>query len=207
MNPDPSTVLFAGRHLHLVERGGWECATRASATGVVAIVAVTDADELVLIRQRRPVVGGDVLELPAGLVGDDGDAEESKRTAAERELLEETGFAATDFALGPTALSSAGLTDEAVTFFVARGLTRAAAGGGVDGENIAVELVPLGRVGARLAEAAADGTQLDVKLLAGLALLGASVVSAGLSPASAQRPAAELEDRVTAGRVRTSSEP
>ena len=126
MDNDTPHTLHAGRYLHLAERNGWEYATRPNATGVVAIVAVTDGGELVLVRQHRPVVGRDVLELPAGLVGDDGDSEESRLTAAKRELEEETGFAASTWRRMLTAYPSAGLTDEAVTFFHATGLTRSA---------------------------------------------------------------------------------
>ena len=167
---DPET-LHAGRHLHLAKRDGWEYATRPNATGVVAVVAVTDAGELVLVRQRRPVVGREVLELPAGLAGDDGDAGESLLTAAKRELEEETGHAAASWRRLLTGYPSAGLTDEAVTFFHATGLTRTGAGGGVGGEDIAVELVPLAGLGKALTEAAEAGVGVDLKVPAGVALL------------------------------------
>ena len=172
MDNDTPHTLHAGRYLHLAERNGWEYATRPNATGVVAIVAVTDGGELVLVRQHRPVVGRDVLELPAGLVGDDGDSEESRLTAAKRELEEETGFAASTWRRMLTAYPSAGLTDEAVTFFHATGLTRSGAGGGVENEDIAVELVPLGGLTARLAEAAEAGVGVDLKIPAGVGMLG-----------------------------------
>ena len=56
----------------------------------VSVVAVTPSQELVLVRQYRPVIDGETLELPSGHV----DAGESPEEAARRELLEETGFAA-----------------------------------------------------------------------------------------------------------------
>ncbi|MGH3821805.1 MAG: NUDIX hydrolase [Pseudonocardiaceae bacterium] len=56
----------------------------------VAIVALTEDDRVVLVRQFRPGPAKVLLELPGGNV----DRGESVEAAAERELLEETGFAA-----------------------------------------------------------------------------------------------------------------
>src|SRR5687768_8463814 len=65
-------VLGNGRFLELVrDEHGWEYARRVNATGVVVIAASTDKNEVILIEQYRPPVGARVVELPAGLVGDD----------------------------------------------------------------------------------------------------------------------------------------
>ncbi len=56
----------------------------------VAVLALTTAGEVVLTRQFRPGPDRVLLDLPGGIV-DDG---ESILAAAERELLEETGYAA-----------------------------------------------------------------------------------------------------------------
>ena len=87
-------TLHEGRFLRLVRRGRWEFCQRTTGTGVVGLIATTDHDEIVLIEQSRPAVGGVCIELPAGLVGDDGEADEPLESAAKRELLEETGFEA-----------------------------------------------------------------------------------------------------------------
>ncbi|MEC9073376.1 MAG: NUDIX hydrolase, partial [Myxococcota bacterium] len=55
----------------------------------VNVVALTDADEVVLIRQFRHGTAEVTVEIPGGLV----DPGEEPERAAERELLEETGFA------------------------------------------------------------------------------------------------------------------
>ncbi len=55
----------------------------------VHVVALTDADEVVLVRQYRHAAGAMVMELPGGMV-DPADA--SPEVAGRRELLEETGF-------------------------------------------------------------------------------------------------------------------
>lgn len=52
-----------------------------------AILAVTDDGRIPLVRQFRPVVEADVLELPSGSIEPGEDAESASR----RELLEETG--------------------------------------------------------------------------------------------------------------------
>ena len=88
-------VLGQGRFLRLVEEGGWEFTERMGSNGVVVIVPLTDAGEIVLVEQYRPPLKCRVLELPAGLVGDKLEFEgEAFEAAALRELEEETGFLA-----------------------------------------------------------------------------------------------------------------
>ena len=87
-------VRYRGRYLNLVERAGWEYRTRSNASAVVVIIAVTDDDRLLLVEQLRRPLEARVIELPAGLVGDTGDPEEDVLEAANRELVEETGFEA-----------------------------------------------------------------------------------------------------------------
>jgi len=65
-----TTTLYEGKFLSLVSNGRWEFTTRVGTAGVVAIVAVTDDDRVVLVEQFRPPVGKFVVEIPAGLVGD-----------------------------------------------------------------------------------------------------------------------------------------
>jgi ADP-ribose diphosphatase len=168
-------VLAQGRYLTLVDDAGWEFVTRHGVTGIVVLVVVTSARELVLVEQHRPAVGTRVIELPAGLVGDlEGREAESLVAAAHRELVEETGFEAhemVELAVGPVAV---GVSDEVVTFFEARGLRRVGAGGGDDSEDITVHVVPLEALGAFLAEKRAAGLHVDPKIYAGLFLLGAA---------------------------------
>ena len=56
----------------------------------ISIVALTDNDELVLVRQYRPAIEAHTLELPSGHV----DPDETPFAAAARELTEETGYVA-----------------------------------------------------------------------------------------------------------------
>ncbi len=165
------TILHSGAHLDLVEREGWEFVARRC-SGVVAVVALTEAGEVVLIEQYREPVRARVIELPAGLVGDEGNSGEDAAIAARRELVEETGFDCTAIRHVGRGPSSAGLTSEIVEFFLATGVRRVEAGGGVGGEEIAVHLVPLPEVRTWLAARETEGCLVDPKIVAGLFFSG-----------------------------------
>ncbi|MCO5167149.1 MAG: NUDIX hydrolase [Planctomycetes bacterium] len=166
-------VLHEGRFLRLVSRGGWEFVERTNAQGVVVVIAVTDAGELVLIEQERRPVGAPVIELPAGLSGDDPGAHGEELThAARRELLEETGYEADALELVTRGPTSAGLTSEVITVFFARGVRRVGDGGGVEGEAITIHHVPLPEVPAWLDAAQARGALVDPKVYAALWFAG-----------------------------------
>ena len=60
----------------------------------VHVVALTDEKQMVLVRQYRHAIGKFVLEIPGGVIeAADGDP----RLAAQRELVEETGYTARDW--------------------------------------------------------------------------------------------------------------
>jgi len=61
----------------------------------VSVIAMTPSREILFVRQFRPVVRRETLELPAGHV----EARESPEAAARRELLEETGYVANELEL------------------------------------------------------------------------------------------------------------
>ena len=99
--------VYVGHFLSVAKRGNWEYATRTRATGVVAVVALHDDGRLVLVEQYRWPVDARVIELPAGLAGDDDDSE-SLLAAARRELVEETGYVAEEWSRLNTTYSSPG---------------------------------------------------------------------------------------------------
>jgi ADP-ribose pyrophosphatase len=161
-----SQILWAGRHLSMASRGGWEYVKRNTKRPAVGIVAVTDDELIVLVEQFRPPVGQPVVELPAGLAGDVAGAEqESLVEAAKRELLEETGYTAHRWTELGRSFSSPGLTDEAIVLFLAEGLTKSESGGGDESETITIHTVPIDGVLQWLAD---NNLQPDLKLLAGL---------------------------------------
>jgi ADP-ribose pyrophosphatase len=167
----PPRTIAEGRYITLVEEDGWEYVVRHGVTGIVIIVPVTDDGKLVLVEQTRTAVHNRVIELPAGMVGDEeGRRAEALADAAARELEEETGFRArelVELGQGPTAV---GVSDEVVTFFGAVGLTRVGPGGGMEDEDIIVHEVPLAELHAFLAAQSAAGLAIDPKIYAGLYL-------------------------------------
>ncbi|KOX18520.1 ADP-ribose pyrophosphatase [Saccharothrix sp. NRRL B-16348] len=88
--------------------------------GAVAVVALDEAGAVRLIHQYRHPLGRRLWELPAGLL-DGGD--ETPLAAAERELAEEVGLAASEWVTLVDVAVSPGFTDEVVRVFLARGLT------------------------------------------------------------------------------------
>ena len=159
---------YQGRYLNLLERDGWEFASRSNASGVVVLVAVTQDREIVLVEQFRKPIGKFVIEVPAGLVGDLDDNGETTLVAAARELEEETGFQAATMEILLESPSSAGMSDEVVTFVMARGLRRTGPGGGDASESIRVHTIALDRVDGWLQEQTAAGKPLDPKIYAAL---------------------------------------
>jgi ADP-ribose pyrophosphatase len=163
-----TTTHYRGRFLSLLERNGWEFASRSNATGVAVLVAVTDAGEILLVEQYRKPLARRVIELPAGLVGDQSDPDESLLQAAGRELEEETGYAADLLKVLMACPSSAGMTDEIITFVLATGLRRVGPGGGDPSEDIELLPVPLAEVDGWLAQRLEAGAALDPKIYAAL---------------------------------------
>jgi len=158
-----------GKYIQLVKQGKWEYVRRKGISGIVAIVAVTDDGKLLLVEQYRPPVGRRVVELPAGLAGDEAGTEnEALAAAAARELLEETGYEAGEMTLLGAGVPSAGLCDEVITLFRAAGLKKTGAGAGVGGEQITLHEVPLAGVQQWLLEKVRDGCLIDLKVYGGL---------------------------------------
>jgi 8-oxo-dGTP pyrophosphatase MutT (NUDIX family) len=87
--------------------------------GAVAVAAIDDDDNVVLIRQYRHPIGTRLLELPAGLLDLPG---EDPLEAAKRELAEETGLAAREWSVLVDVALSPGFTDEALRVYFARDL-------------------------------------------------------------------------------------
>jgi ADP-ribose pyrophosphatase len=166
---DDVESLGEGRFLRLVRRQGWELVERRGVTGIVALVAVTPDGELLLVEQHREAVRAAVLELPAGLVGDDpARGGESLEEAAARELREETGWEASRWERLSAGPPSAGLSSEVITLLRAHGLVRRGGGGGTGDERITVHTVPLAEAPAWLARQEAAGLLVDPKVWAGL---------------------------------------
>jgi 8-oxo-dGTP pyrophosphatase MutT (NUDIX family) len=87
--------------------------------GAVAVVPVTDAGSVLLVRQYRGALDRELLEIPAGTRDVDGEPPEE---TARRELTEEVGVVATDMRLLATMANSPGFCDELTLLYLATGL-------------------------------------------------------------------------------------
>ena len=87
--------------------------------GAVAVVALNDADQVLLINQYRHPVREYLWEIPAGLLDLPG---ESKLEAAKRELLEETGYIAESWEELIEFHTTPGGNNETIAIFLARQL-------------------------------------------------------------------------------------
>jgi ADP-ribose pyrophosphatase len=166
---DTPVVLAEGKHIRFVRKGKWEYTERIRVTGIVGILAATDNGKLILVEQYRPPVGKNVIELPAGLVGDEpGQAGESLLEAARRELQEETGYLAGELTILASGTTSAGISSEIITLIHAKKLRKISACGGVDTEAIRVHEVVLSEVNIRLKKWATEGKLVDLKVYAAM---------------------------------------
>jgi ADP-ribose pyrophosphatase len=165
-------TLCNGKWLRLKRRGRWEYAERTNPGGGVMIIAVTEEERILFVEQYRPAIECMTIEMPAGLVGDvASSAGESAVVAANRELVEVTGYraGAIDFLMsGPT---SAGMSNEILAFVRARDLVRVEAGGGDETEEITLHEVPRSEAAAWLVEKINAGYSIDPKMFAGLFML------------------------------------
>jgi 8-oxo-dGDP phosphatase len=107
--------------------------------GAVAVAAVDDRGRLLLIRQYRHPVGAFLWEIPAGLLDR---ADEDPLECAKRELLEEAGVTAREWAPLMTLALSPGGTSERIAIYRASGLTVDAGGRPHTGEGEERELPP-----------------------------------------------------------------
>ncbi|MBL8324168.1 MAG: NUDIX hydrolase [Rubrivivax sp.] len=86
--------------------------------GAVTVVPVLDDGRLVMVRQHRYPVGRVLLEFPAGKL----DAGESTLACAVRELAEETGYTAAEWAYGGEIVNAPAYSTESLWIWFARGL-------------------------------------------------------------------------------------
>lgn len=162
-------TLFETRWLGIYRIGHWDFTRRPNADACVAILALTPADEVVLVEQFRVPVQQRVIDIPAGLVGDEEEHRgEALAATAGRELLEEAGFRAGRIEELHSSPTSPGMTSEFTYLFLATELTQEHAGGGVGGEDITVHLVPRASLRSWLKEKEAAGCAIDYKMFAAL---------------------------------------
>ncbi|MGH3767310.1 MAG: NUDIX domain-containing protein [Pseudonocardiaceae bacterium] len=108
--------------------------------GSVAIVPLHDDASVVMIDQYRHPLGRRLRELPAGLLDAPG---EHPMAAAQRELVEETGYTARDWSVLADVAPSPGFSDEVVRVYLARGLAEVGRPTGGDDEEADLDVVRL----------------------------------------------------------------
>jgi 8-oxo-dGDP phosphatase len=125
--PVPQSQLLLRGHIvsvrgDTVELPDGELVTRevVEHPGAVAVLALDDADRVLMIRQYRHPAAATLWEIPAGLRDVAG---EPLLETARRELLEEAGYRAGTWHILADYLSSPGITTERLRVFLARDLT------------------------------------------------------------------------------------
>jgi ADP-ribose pyrophosphatase len=159
--------------------------------GAVAVVALDEDDNVVLVYQYRHPLGRRLWELPAGLLDLGGEPPE---VTAARELAEEVGLSAAHWRVLVDLDSTPGFSDESVRIFLATGLTDI---GRPEAEHeeadMVVERVPLAEAVRRV---------FSGDIVNGIAVAGILAAHA-MSDAEALRPVdAVWTDRPTAFRRR-----
>jgi 8-oxo-dGTP pyrophosphatase MutT (NUDIX family) len=118
----------------------------------VNVVALTDQDELVMVRQWRHGARAVTLEIPGGLV----DPGETPAAAAARELLEETGFRAGQLTSLGSINPNPALFANRCHMQVAQDCERVAEIQNSATEETVVELLPLAQLPALLRDGGVD---------------------------------------------------
>lgn len=123
-----STAVYDGRLLHVrrdtvrLPDGNESVREYITHPGAVAVLALLDNGNLVMERQYRYAAGREFIEIPAGKI----DSGEDILLTGQRELLEETGYVASEWLHLTTTWPCIGYGDERIEYFLARGLTRQA---------------------------------------------------------------------------------
>jgi ADP-ribose pyrophosphatase len=135
--------------------------------GSAVLIPVTAGDAVVLVRQYRPAIGRFAWELPAGSLKPG----EDPQVAALRECQEEIGLIPTTIRHLGGFFPTPGYCDEEMHFYLATGLREPTGDDPVarqdDDEDIESKAFPLDELRSMIA----SGAIIDLKTLAGLALL------------------------------------
>jgi ADP-ribose pyrophosphatase len=127
--------------------------------GAVGILA-WDGSRLAFVRQWRHPVGGELLEIPAGTLDPDEEAE----TTARRELAEEMELVAGRWEPGPSFFTAPGFCTERLSLFLATELTTSADAHADDDEAITPAWLTLDEA----LDAIDSGDLEDAKSIAGV---------------------------------------
>lgn len=150
-------------------RGGHLDAELIRHPGSVVLLPVSDAGDIVLVRQYRPAIGRWAWELPAGSL----QPGEEPRLAAARECQEEIGLIPATLEPLGSFFPTPGYCDEEMHFFRAAGLRAPGAGDVTAHQDEDEDLEPKAFPAAELRAMIRSGVIGDLKTVAGLMLLDA----------------------------------
>lgn len=159
-------TVYDGKYIRVVRIGTWEFVERVNASGAVIIIPALIKDgkpHIVLIKEYRVPLQAYNISLPAGLVGDVHSGEDYKE-AAQRELLEETGYEAGRLRHLTEGYASSGLSNELLVFYLADQLEKFSDGGGDGTEDITVQVVPIDEIDGWLEERKKEHCCIDPKI-------------------------------------------
>jgi ADP-ribose pyrophosphatase len=160
MKPDESRRVYDGKMIDVtVEQWGDNVREIVEHPSAVAIVPIDASGKIVLVRQLREAVRGELVELPAGKR----DAGEDPLATGKRELREECGLTGGEWTLLTEFWTTPGFCRERMHVFLAEGVEEGEAEPD-EGEEVEVERWSVDEVESRLGEIE------DAKTLVGLLL-------------------------------------
>jgi len=121
-----SEVVYEGRFLHVrkdrvaLPDGKTSSREFIRHPGAVMVIPLLDDGRLLMERQYRYPMERVMLEFPAGKL----DAGEAPLACGQRELVEETGYSAAEWAYAGVLHNAIAYSDEGIHIFFARGLVR-----------------------------------------------------------------------------------
>ncbi len=121
-----SELIFDGKVLHvyldriILPDGNFATREYIKHIGAVAVLPLCDNGDVLCVRQYRYAVGEILTEIPAGKLDS---RDEERRSAALRELREETGAVPARLTYLGCYLGSPAILDEKIELFLAEGLT------------------------------------------------------------------------------------
>ena len=120
-----SDLIYTGKTIQLrvdtveTPNKGYQKSEIIEHKGAVGIVAITNDNKIVLVKQYRKAIEKELFELPAGKI----EIGESPLDCAIRELKEETGYSAKNLKLIHKYYTTPGFSNQLVFIYLAQNLT------------------------------------------------------------------------------------
>ncbi|MGN1031875.1 MAG: NUDIX hydrolase [Intestinibacter sp.] len=125
-NTVSSDLIYTGKTVSLrvdtveVPNKGYQKREIVEHNGVAAIIAITEDNKIILVRQYRKSIEDVVLEIPAGKL----ELNENPRECAMRKLRQKTGYSAESFKLIHKFYPSVGFSNQMIFIYLASNLEK-----------------------------------------------------------------------------------